>query len=76
MNDRISILPTVCHGRPVIRGTRVLVSNILGALAAGETVESILEDYPGITRQDVTAALTFASELAQFEELPDKLVNA
>jgi uncharacterized protein (DUF433 family) len=76
MNDRISILPTVCHGKPVIRGTRVLVSNILGALAAGEAIECILQDYPGIGRQDIAAALTFASELAQFEELPDKLVNA
>ncbi len=76
MNDRISILPGVCHGKPVIRGTRVLVSNILGALAANETIDDILQDYPNITREDIGAALTFASELSQFEELPDRLVTA
>jgi len=76
MNDRISIQPGVCHGKPVIRGTRVLVSNILGALAANETTDDILQDYPSITHEDIGAALTFASELAQFEELPDRLVTA
>jgi uncharacterized protein (DUF433 family) len=76
MNDRISISPSVCHGRPVIKGTRVLVSNILAALAAGEAVETILTDYPGITRQDIAAALAFASELARFEELPEVPVTA
>jgi len=49
--------------------TRVLVSNILGALGAGDTVEEILEDYPNITRDDISAALTFGGKLAQFEEL-------
>jgi uncharacterized protein (DUF433 family) len=76
MTDRISILPNVCHGKPVIRGTRVLVSNILGALAAGESTDDILRDYPSITREDIAAALTFASELARFEELPDRLATA
>lgn len=76
MTDRISILPNVCHGKPVIRGTRVLVCNILGALAANESIDEILRDYPNITRDDIAAALTFASELARFEELPDRLVTA
>jgi uncharacterized protein (DUF433 family) len=54
----------------------VLVSNILGALAAEQPIDDILRDYPSITREDIAAALTFASELAQFEELPDRLVTA
>ena len=70
MNSRIEINPRICHGKPVIRGTRVLVSNILGALGAGDSIEEILEDYPNITREDIYAALTFGSKLAQFEELP------
>ncbi|MBN2011266.1 DUF433 domain-containing protein [candidate division KSB1 bacterium] len=65
--NRISISPNICHGKPVIAGTRVLVSNILGALAAGETIEEILEDYPNITREDVSAALQFGSELSNFQ---------
>lgn len=44
MNERIQIDPGVCHGKPVIRHTRVLVSNILGALGAGDTLEQVLED--------------------------------
>ncbi|MCB1236471.1 MAG: DUF433 domain-containing protein [Verrucomicrobiae bacterium] len=68
MNDRISITPTVCHGKPVIAGTRVLVSTLLGALAGGDTVEMLLEDYPGVTREDIAAALEFASELSDFQE--------
>jgi uncharacterized protein (DUF433 family) len=67
MDTRISISPNVCHGKPVIKGTRVLVSNILGALSAGETFEQILEDYPNITLEDIYASLKFGSELSNFE---------
>ena len=68
VNDRISIDPKVCHGKPVIKGTRVLVSTLLGALAGGDSIEMLLEDYPNITREDVMAALEFASELSNFQE--------
>ena len=67
MNKRISISAEVCHGKPVIKGTRVLVSNILGSLASGETIEEVLEDYPNITTEDVSAALDFGSVLSSFE---------
>lgn len=62
MNERVWIDPQVCHGKPVIHGTRVLISTLLGALAGGDTIEAILEDYPNITREDVLAALEFAGE--------------
>ena len=39
LNDRIEINPEVCHGKPVVRGTRVLVSQILGALSGGDSIE-------------------------------------
>lgn len=67
MNTKISIDPNICHGKPVIKGTRVLVSNILGALASGETIEEVLEDYPNITKEDILAALAFGSEATRFE---------
>jgi len=70
MNTRITIDPNVCHGKPVITGTRVLVSNILASLAAGESATEILDNYPSITEKDIQAALGFGSELAQFESLP------
>ncbi len=70
MNGRIEINPSVCHGQPVIRGTRVTVSQILGALSGGDTVAMIREDYPAITQDDIAAAMSFASSLARFEDAP------
>jgi len=70
MNDRIEINPKICHGKPVIRGTRVLISNVLGALGAGDSFEEILQDYPNISREDVLAALEFGGQLSRFEEAP------
>lgn len=70
MNDRIRIDPQICHGKPVIRGTRVLVSSLLGALGAGDSIEEVLEDYPNVTKEDIRAAFAFAGELSRFEEAP------
>lgn len=67
MNPRLQIDPAICHGKPVIRGTRVLVSTILGALGGGDSIEAVLEDYPNITRPDVEAALEFASQLSDYQ---------
>lgn len=67
MNKRITISTDICHGKPVIKGTRVLVSNILGALASGDIIEDVLEDYPNITKEDIYAALDFGRALSTFE---------
>ena len=64
MNPRLQIDPAICHGKPVIRGTRVLVCTILGAFGGGDTIDALLEDYPNITRQDVEATLEFGSQLS------------
>lgn len=67
MNSRIEINPEVCHGKPVVRGTRVMVSTILGAFAGGDSIEVILEDYPTITEEDIRAALVFAGEALSYQ---------
>jgi uncharacterized protein (DUF433 family) len=67
LHPRISIDPAVCHGKPVIRGTRILLANILGALAAGDSREQIIQDYPPLTDADIEAALDFAGAMTQFE---------
>jgi uncharacterized protein (DUF433 family) len=67
VNARLQIVPNICHGKPVIRDTRVLVSTILSALSGGDSVEIVLEDYPNITRQDVEAALEFGSQLSDYQ---------
>ena len=55
--ERVTVDPAQMGGVPCIRGLRVTVSMLLGQLAAGRTVEQVLEDYPYLEREDVTAAL-------------------
>lgn len=69
MEDRISVDPAVCSGKPCIRGTRIMVRNILGMIAGGYTVERVLAEYPGLTREDVAAALEYASLVVDEEKV-------
>ncbi len=63
MSERISINPDICNGRPVVRGTRISVQTVLEFLAAGDTIDVLLEEYPMLTRADVQACLDYASRL-------------
>ena len=69
MNDRIIIDPEVQHGKPVIRGTRVPITRIVGGLAGGMTKEEIIREY-GVTEEDIRAALAYTAELIDSEERP------
>ena len=60
--ERIVINLKVMVGKPVIRGTRLTVQHILGLLASGMIVDEILQEYPGLTREDVLASILFAKE--------------
>ncbi len=55
----------MCGGRPCIRGHRIWVSLILDLLAEGMSTEEILDEYPGLTKDDVRACLAYASEMAR-----------
>jgi uncharacterized protein (DUF433 family) len=66
--DRIAIKPEVCHGKPCIKGTRIMVSIILDYLTAGESVEAIIQQYPGLHPDDIRAAMAYAAWLAHEEE--------
>lgn len=66
--ERISVDPEICHGKPCIRGTRVMVSLILDYLKAGESAEEILRQYPTLRREDILAAIAYAAWLAHEEE--------
>ena len=66
--EHISIDPNVCHGKPCIKGTRIMVSIILDYLKAGESVETILREYPTLKEEDVRAAIGYAAWLAHEEE--------
>jgi uncharacterized protein (DUF433 family) len=66
--DRISINPKVCHGKPCIKGTRIMVSIILDYLQAGESFETILKEYPALKEEDIRVAMAYAAWLAHEEE--------
>jgi len=61
MSERISIKPYAPNGRPVVRGMRIAVQTVLGFLAAGDSVENVLDEYLKRTRADVQACLDYAS---------------
>lgn len=61
--SRITIDPEICNGNPIIRGKRITVQTIIGFLAAGDTIEEVLNQYPSLERDDIRAALEFASQI-------------
>jgi uncharacterized protein (DUF433 family) len=63
MRERITINPDICNGKPVISGTRIAVQTVLEFLAAGDSTQDVLEEYPALTREDVQACLKYASRL-------------
>ena len=68
-SDRIEIKPNIMFGKPVIRGTRVTVEQILRKLAGGMTVEEIITDHPHLKKEDILAAQEFAADYLADEEI-------
>ncbi len=69
-HDHISVDPNVCHGQACITGTRVMVTVILDNLAAGMTVDEIVQSYPSVSADAVKATLHYAAELARERMAP------
>jgi uncharacterized protein (DUF433 family) len=69
MNDRITINPEICHGKPCIRGLRYPVEGVLEWLASGMSIEEILSDYDDLEREDILAVLSYAARLAHVKQL-------
>lgn len=67
--DRIIVDPQLCSGKPVIKGTRIMVKNILGMIAGHYSVERIVQAYPELTPEDVSAALEYAAEVIAEEQI-------
>ncbi len=68
--ERITVDPSICHGKACINGTRMMVSVILDNLAAGVSADEMLSDYPYITLDDIHAAVAYAAELASERIFP------
>ena len=66
--NRITINPNICHGKPTIRGMRIMVSDILEMLAGGMTRDEILDDYPYLEKEDIDESLKFAAKLAAYRQ--------
>jgi uncharacterized protein (DUF433 family) len=67
--ERVTIKPDVCHGKPCIRGTRIMVSVVLDNLADGLSSEEIVKEYPPLTLEDISAAISYAANLTREEEI-------
>ena len=65
--QRISSDPDICHGKPCIKGTRIPVYLIVSLVAEGESIESIIQDYPSLTPEDIKAAIHYAARLCEYE---------
>lgn len=67
--SRITVNPDILAGKPIIKGTRISVELILDLLANGWTAETILENYPQLKKEDITAVLKYATEILKEERV-------
>ncbi len=73
--DRITVNPGIFGGKPIIRGHRIAVEHVLGMLAAGDDVETILEGYPWLEREDIQACLVYAHRLVSHERVEPPILG-
>ncbi|MDE0156339.1 MAG: DUF433 domain-containing protein [Gammaproteobacteria bacterium] len=71
--ERITMRPDVFGGKPIIRDKRIAVEHILANLAAGETIENLLKDYPFLEMEDIQACLLFAHRSLAGEHVHDRI---
>jgi uncharacterized protein (DUF433 family) len=71
--DRIVVNPEILGGKPIIRGLRMAVEHVLGLLAAGDTPEMILKEYPFLEREDLRACLLFAHRSLRGEQVHERM---
>ena len=69
LNNRIVVDPAVLVGKPIVRGTRISVQQVLGYLADGWTAGEIVEEYPSLTQDDIAACLAYARDLVAEEAI-------
>ncbi len=72
--DRIVVRPEVFGGKPIIRGMRMAVEHILAKMAAGDSAEKILEEYPFLEPADIQACMLFAHQVVSGEDVYDRVM--
>jgi len=68
IEERIEIDPEICHGKPRLKGTRIIISIILEWLEAGKTFEEIMDAYPELTKEDISATIRYARKSIEEEK--------
>ena len=61
MKDEIIIDPKICHGKPIIKGTRIMVANILSLIAGGYNIDQVSNYYPELKKESVLAAIKYTN---------------
>ncbi len=74
--ERITVDSRIFDGKPIIRGRRLAVEHVLGMLAAGDTIETILEGYPWLEVEDVRACLVYARRVVGHERIEPLLIES
>ncbi len=67
--QRITVNPKLFNGKPIIRGRRLAVEHVLGMLAAGDSMETLLEGYPWLEKEDIQACLVYARRVVGHERI-------
>lgn len=66
---RITVNPAIFGGKPIVRGRRLAVEHVLEMLAAGDDIDTLLEGYPWLEREDVLACIEYAKRLVAHEQV-------
>ena len=74
--ERITVNQNIFGGKPIIRGRRLAVEHVLGMLAAGDTLETILEGYPWLEREDIQACLAYARKMLGHERVEPLIMES
>jgi uncharacterized protein (DUF433 family) len=74
--ERITVNPKIFGGKPIIRGRRLAVEHVLGMLAAGDNIETILDGYPWLEVEDVRACLVYARRVVGHERIEPLLIES
>lgn len=69
IENNIEIDPEICHGKPRIKGTRIMVSIILEWIEAGKSFDEIIKAYPDLSKEDISSAVKFARKLVEDEKI-------
>ena len=73
--ERVTINPRIFGGKPIVRGHRLAVEHVLGMLAAGDTIDSLVKAYPWLEKEDVLACLAYARRVVGHERVEPRVVD-